>query len=326
MKKILLSLLLAGGVQNSFVMGSCNGGEAAESSSRLEGQVPVKFSDGSVANLDLQRLRELNSGLLQGMLFTENGLSSIREGSTKDKHNLIVMQEFTNLEDFENFEKILKDELSGEIANMVDFCKKAIFLGIDTDDHLKGLFARDKAQFVNLCRALLAENLGFVFNMQRVYPEILHEAIRTKDFDFAKMLIATGADVNARDFAGATSLMIAARNGHTETAQLLIDANADVNASNNLRWTALMMAASNGHTETVKLLINKGADVNVINFGITPLMIAADNGYTNIAQLLIAAGANVNARSNSGWTALMIAARLGHKEIENLLRDAGAIE
>ena len=123
MKKILLSLLLAGGVQNSFVMGSCNGGEAAESGSRLEGQVPVKFSDGSVANLDLQRLRELNSGLLQGMLFTENGLSSIREGSTKDKHNLIVMQEFTNLEDFENFEKILKDELSGEIANMVEYSR-----------------------------------------------------------------------------------------------------------------------------------------------------------------------------------------------------------
>ena len=104
MKKILLSLLLAGGVQNSLAMQAAGGDQAAESGSRVEGEVPVKFSDGSVANLDLQRLRELNSGLLQGMLFTENGLSSIREGSTKDKHNLIVMQEFTNLEDFENFD------------------------------------------------------------------------------------------------------------------------------------------------------------------------------------------------------------------------------
>ena len=50
MKKILLSLLLAGGVQNSFAMGSCGGGAAqggtAESGSRLKGRVPVIFRDG----------------------------------------------------------------------------------------------------------------------------------------------------------------------------------------------------------------------------------------------------------------------------------------
>ena len=85
MKKMLLSLLLAGGVQNSFAMGSCgggaaqSGGQAAESGFRLEGRIPVIFKDGLVVYLDLQRLRALNSGVLQGSLFTEEGLSRLGE-------------------------------------------------------------------------------------------------------------------------------------------------------------------------------------------------------------------------------------------------------
>jgi ankyrin repeat protein len=318
MKKILLSLLLAAGVQNSFAMGSCGGGraaqgggQAAESSSRLEGQVPVLFSDGSVANLDLKRLKALNSGLLERVLFTADGLSGLGKSS---EDNLIVMQEFTNLADFEKFEKILKGQLSGEIADMVDFFKKADFLGINTDDHLKGLLARDKAQFLELCRALLAENQRFVLNMQRVYPEILHEAIRTKDRDFAKNLIKAGADVKIIDRFGSTALMKAAENGQTEMAQLLIASGADVNASSLSGWTALMLAARVGHTEIARLLSAHGADVNARN-GVghhSVLELAAMYGHTETVKLLIDGGADVNARDNRGRTALMIAATNGH--------------
>jgi hypothetical protein len=140
MKKILLSLLLAGGVQNSFAMQSAGGVQAAESGFRVEGQVSVKFSDGSVANLDLQRLQALNSGLLQGMLFTADGLSGLGELS-EDKP--FHMEVFVDLADFVKFETALKLPLQGEIADMVVFFKKADFLEINTDGHLKGLLARD---------------------------------------------------------------------------------------------------------------------------------------------------------------------------------------
>ena len=296
MKKILLSLLLAGTVQNSFAMGSCGGGaaqgggQAAESGFRLEGRIPVIFSDGSVVYLDLQRLKALNSWLLEGMLFTADGLSRLGEFS---EDNTLVIQEFTNLADFENFETALKRPLQGEIADMVDFFKKADFLGINTDEYLKGLLARDKAQFFKLCRDLLEANPGFVLSMQRAYPEILRQAIIDKEFDFAKMLIAAGADVNVKSNWGWTPLILAARIGHTEIAQLLIAAaGVDVNARCNLSRTALIWAAKNGHTE--------------------------------IAQLLIAAGADLNARDCLGETALMSAEAGEHTKIAQLLRDAGA--
>jgi ankyrin repeat protein len=44
-----------------------------------------------------------------------------------------------------------------------------------------------------------------------------------------KTLIDAGAGVNAKDEDGATALLWAAVEGHTETAKVLIDAGADVN-------------------------------------------------------------------------------------------------
>ena len=325
MKKILLSLLLAGTVQNSFAMGSCGGGaaqgggQAAESSSRLEGQVPVVFEDGLVVYLDLQRLKALNSCLLESILFTADGLSGFGKSSEDNK---LVMEEFSNLADFESFETALKRPLQGEIADMVDFFKKADFLGINTDDNLKRLRGIDEAQFFKLCRALLEENPGFVFNMQRVYPEILHYAIKTQGPDFAKMLIEAGADVNAKDRDGKTVLMCAATTIYTEIAQLLIAAGADVNASDMYGRTALMEAANRG-TEIVQLLIDANANVNASdNQGITALMLT--DSFTGTAQLLIAAGANVNARSNGGRTALIRAAKNNYTKMVQLLIAAGA--
>ena len=331
MKKILLSLLLAGGVQNSFVMGSCggggraaqSGGQAAESGFRLEGRIPVIFKDGSVVYLDLQRLKALNSGLLERILFTADGLSGFGESSEDNK---LVMEEFTNLADFENFETALKRPLQGEIADMVDFFKKADFLGINTDEYLKGLLARDKAQFVNLCRDLLEANPGFVLSMQRVYPEILHHAIIwTKNFDFAKILIAAGANVKVIDTRSRTALMWAAEYGYTEILQLLIAAHADVNARSNSGVTALILAAENGYTGTAQLLIAANADVNASTLsGWTALMLAARVGHTETVKLLIDERADVNARNNYGQTVLTLAAGNGHTEMAKLLRDAGA--
>jgi len=57
-------------------------------------------------------------------------------------------------------------------------------------------------------------------------------------------------------------LHIAAKTGDTETVRLLIAQGANVNAKDSLGWTPLHWATMNDHVETARLLIEKGANVN----------------------------------------------------------------
>ena len=64
----------------------------------------------------------------------------------------------------------------------------------------------------------------------------------------------------------------AARNGHKEIVELLIAKGADVDAKDEDGWTPLHWAVVNGHEETVELLLANGSDVNAKdNDGETPL-------------------------------------------------------
>ena len=122
-------------------------------------------------------------------------------------------------------------------------------------------------------------------------------------------------------------LMEAAFKGKTDTARLLIASGVDVNACHSDGLTALMMASLEGHTNTVRLLIDAGADVNASDDnGNTALMWAAQEDRTDTVRLLIDAGADVNAGDDNGNTALMRATQKGYTDTANLLKEAGAEE
>ena len=77
------------------------------------------------------------------------------------------------------------------------------------------------------------------------------------------LLLASGADVNARCDAGLTALMHAADTGQEHLTDILIKAGADVNAVDKENQTASTKAEKNGHKECVDLLLGAGADVNM---------------------------------------------------------------
>ena len=139
--------------------------------------------------------------------------------------------------------------------------------------------------------------------------------------EIANLLIANGANVNAKDAAGRTPLYNASWNSHWETAELLIAKGANVNAKDSMvQLTSLHFAATEGQKNIVELLVAKGADVDAANMvGGTPLMNAAWHGHSEIAVHLVENGANINAKDQYGMTPLHYAAEQGSKEIADFL-------
>src|SRR5450755_2273019 len=119
------------------------------------------------------------------------------------------------------------------------------------------------------------------------------------DLEKVRLLLAKGANVNARSKQGATPLLIAAiDDGASEVVKLLLEAGADVKATDGSHSTVLLAAASANDLASVKLLLQKGADVNARDdFGFTPLMNAAAEGNAEMVRMLLARGADVNAVS-----------------------------
>jgi uncharacterized protein len=71
----------------------------------------------------------------------------------------------------------------------------------------------------------------------------------------------SGADLKARNDAGATPLHVAAFFGTGEEIQTLLNWGADVMAQSNDGTTPLLLAALNGTTENIQVLLDAGADV-----------------------------------------------------------------
>ncbi|HEY2013561.1 MAG TPA: ankyrin repeat domain-containing protein [Bryobacteraceae bacterium] len=82
-----------------------------------------------------------------------------------------------------------------------------------------------------------------------------------QDPELARLLIASGADVNVQDASGSTPLMWSALNEYTEiaTTEVLLAWGADINTRNRAGETALDWARRRGDTAVVRLLLAKGA-------------------------------------------------------------------
>jgi len=162
----------------------------------------------------------------------------------------------------------------------------------------------------------------------------LIRAINGHDTEAAMDLIAKDVDINVKDYAGMTPLVLALSQGEIEVANALITKGSDINAGNVFGVTPLMMAASTAEggekgDKIFDLLIAKGADVYAKDHsGMTVLMYAARGGHDKRVKTLLANGVDVNARVQNGGnnTALLLAAQsLGdHAGVIDLLLIAGA--
>jgi uncharacterized protein len=159
--------------------------------------------------------------------------------------------------------------------------------------------------------------------------QVLIGAAGRGDLTAVERLIREGARVAARDSRGRTALLVATHGNHVPVARVLIAAGADVNAKDDMQDSAFLYAGAEGRIEILKMTLPT-ADLKSTNrYGGTALIPAAHHGHTEAVRILLATAIDKDHVNRLGWTALLEAVILSdggpvHTEIVRLLVEAGA--
>ena len=160
-------------------------------------------------------------------------------------------------------------------------------------------------------------------NHQTAYMVACHQGI----IDAMCLLVNAGADPNIADSWGNTGLHLVVQgccNKHVLAK--LMDHGADVNAMNNEGATTLMLACETGQRESLNALLSAGTDTSIVDVhGDTCLhkLIHREHDHEAL-QMLLDHGVPVNATNKSHQTAYMLAYHQGNIDAMSVLLEAGA--
>lgn len=144
-----------------------------------------------------------------------------------------------------------------------------------------------------------AEKNPYADLSQRELDRRLIAAAWDDDVRKARVLIAAGADVNAKDKTEQSAYLIATSEGHLDLLELTLDHGADVDSLDRFDGTGLIRAAERGHHDIVGRLLQTDIDVeHVNNLGWVALheaIVLGDGSrkYVDTVRALVAGGADL---------------------------------
>ena len=141
--------------------------------------------------------------------------------------------------------------------------------------------------------------------------------------EMVKLLIKSGANLDAQDDCDNNALHVACSKGHVNVVSRLIKAGCDVETRAGNGATALHLAARKGHDDVVELLLDSDMQIESLDGkGATPLHAACSGGYEDVVGLLLKRGANTAAVDAKGKTPRQIANKKGHDDCAKLIKRA----
>ncbi len=151
----------------------------------------------------------------------------------------------------------------------------------------------------------------------------LHIAVIEGRIKVVKLLVESGADINARAFGGRTPYSYAIINKHDNLVKYF--QNRNVKVKFNYKNTNLLFdAAISNNTFALDFILNNGVDINIVNQNKeSALHMASASGNNEAVQILIEKGVDPFQKSNNGMLAIHFAAFYENYSLVDLYSDMG---
>ncbi|KAJ8119646.1 hypothetical protein ONZ43_g3450 [Nemania bipapillata] len=143
--------------------------------------------------------------------------------------------------------------------------------------------------------------------------------------DILRLLLDSGADVNAVDPLGNTAINSASQGGIIDSVKMLVEKGADVNHKNQYGWSPIFYVVCPHSSALTRLLAENGAKMDDVVEGQTLLHMAIGEDLELLKTLLeFRKVININAVNSHGYTALHYAIFESNIEYLKILIRAGA--
>ena len=167
---------------------------------------------------------------------------------------------------------------------------------------------------------ILIEHAADVAKKDAYGDTVLHTATMTSlTPSILELLVAGGADVNARNKDGVSPLLIAVQKRNFAHVKFYAERGADINSADKAGTTPLTLALKDGQA-MLEMLVNRTNALSHDSNGNTPLHTAVIvNASIEQIRYLISLTDDINARNSDGNNALYLAVERNNKKIGELL-------